>query len=77
MIFIFSLLLTTIVLFIDRMELKAGSRKEKGVYYTILIVFFLVMILKQMQVSFMNPFEWLYNHMGLVKEIYLFLETKG
>lgn len=79
MVFLMTLGITGIVLFIDRNTLKRINARERKIYLTIILLFIVVNIAEQknFHMDKTNPTEWIYNKLPFLKQFYSFLENKG
>lgn len=77
MIVFFAFVMAILVLFIDHKELENGSKRDKGIYFSILGVFVLMYIFQSLDMEIRFPFEWVFDKVQFIKRFYQFLGIKG
>jgi len=79
MIYIMTLVMAGIVLYIDKKTLRRINAQERKVYLTLVLFFIIFNIIEQkkLYVNYFVPVEWVYNKIPVMKNIYSFLENKG
>lgn len=79
MIYIMTLIMAGIVLYIDKKTLRRINAQERKVYLTLVLFFIIFNIIEQkkLYVNYFVPVEWVYNKIPVMKNIYSFLENKG